>query len=79
MVAIGFSEREHNPISYKEFAVAGTIAGLAHLFIGTAYLLLIEFVGLLIIGGIVTVLSIIGFVLIMFPHLRGSRNDQKEK
>jgi Na+/H+ antiporter NhaD/arsenite permease-like protein len=70
MVAIGFSEREHDPISYADFAKAGTLAGLAHLAIGTAWLLLVEFVGLgiVVIGG--SILSVIGFVLILFPHVR---------
>lgn len=70
MVAIGFSEREHDPISYKDFAIAGTIAGMAHLIIGTIYLLLVEFIDLAIItiGGIV--LSIIGFVFILLPYIR---------
>ncbi|MFW9913954.1 MAG: hypothetical protein ACFFEU_15850, partial [Candidatus Thorarchaeota archaeon] len=70
MVAIGFSEREHDPISYKDFAIAGTIAGMAHLIIGTIYLLLVEFIELAIItiGGIA--LSIIGFVFILLPYIR---------
>ncbi|MFW9846826.1 MAG: SLC13 family permease, partial [Candidatus Thorarchaeota archaeon] len=48
MVAIGFSEKEHDPISYRDFAIAGTIAGMAHLIIGTVWLLMVEFIGLLI-------------------------------
>ncbi|MFX1559192.1 MAG: SLC13 family permease [Promethearchaeota archaeon] len=71
MVAIGFSEREHDPISYREFATAGTIAGLAHLAIGSVYLLLVEFIGLwiMVFGG--TILGVFGFIVFLFPYLRG--------
>ena len=70
MVAIGFSEREHDPISFKEFSVTGTYAGLAQLILGTFYLLAVEFIGLgtVLIGGVI--LSIIGFVFILLPQLR---------
>ncbi|MFX1482135.1 MAG: SLC13 family permease [Promethearchaeota archaeon] len=78
MVAIAFSEREHDPITYKEFAIAGTIAGMAHLIIGTAYLILIELVGLLIIGTAVSALSVVGFIFVLFPYLRGNGNDKQE-
>ncbi|MFW9770011.1 MAG: SLC13 family permease [Candidatus Thorarchaeota archaeon] len=78
MVAIAFSEREHNPITYKEFAIAGTIAGMSHLIIGTAYLLLIDIIGLLIVGVATAALSVVGFIFVLFPHLRGHRNNQQE-
>ncbi len=42
MVAMGFSEKEHNPISFMEFAKIGTILGLIHLTIGTAWLLMVN-------------------------------------
>ncbi|MHA1480604.1 MAG: SLC13 family permease [Candidatus Thorarchaeota archaeon] len=41
MVAMGFSEKEHNPISFIEFAKIGTILGLIHLTIGTLWLLMV--------------------------------------
>jgi Na+/H+ antiporter NhaD/arsenite permease-like protein len=41
MVAMGFSEKEHDPISFFEFAKIGTILGLIHLTVGTGWLLLI--------------------------------------
>ncbi|MFW9786229.1 MAG: SLC13 family permease [Candidatus Thorarchaeota archaeon] len=74
MVAIGFSEREHDPISYRDFAIAGTKAGMAHLIIGNVYLLLVEFIGLsvTIIGG--SILGAVGFIFVLLPHLRRS-ND----
>ncbi len=41
MIAIGYSEKEHNPIPFVEFAKIGTILGLIHLAIGTGWLLMI--------------------------------------
>ncbi|MHA1881599.1 MAG: SLC13 family permease [Candidatus Thorarchaeota archaeon] len=41
MVAMGFSEKEHDPISFFEFAKIGTILGLIHLTIGTIWLLMV--------------------------------------
>jgi Na+/H+ antiporter NhaD/arsenite permease-like protein len=75
MVAIGFSEREHDPISYRDFAIAGTIAGMAHLIIGTVWLLLVEFIGLLAMALAGTILSIIGFVLILLPYIRVNQEE----
>lgn len=40
MVAIGFSEKEHDPISFIEFVKIGTLLGLIHLAIGSGWLLL---------------------------------------
>ncbi len=40
MVAIGFSEKEHDPIPFIEFIKIGTILGMIHLSIGTGWLLL---------------------------------------
>ena len=79
MLAIGFSEREHDPITYREFAVAGTIAGMAHLLIGTAYLLLIQFIGLWVMVITGTVIGAIGFVIFMLPHLRRNKDTQLEE
>ena len=79
MLAIGFSEREHDPITYREFAVAGTIAGMAHLIIGTVYLLLIEFIGLWIMAIAGTIIGAIGFMIFMFPYLRSNKNTQLEE
>jgi Na+/H+ antiporter NhaD/arsenite permease-like protein len=79
MVAIGFSEREHDPISYKDFAVAGTMAGLAHLVIGTIYLLLVEVAGLPIVVIGATILSIISFIFVLFPHVRPKQDDDSEE
>jgi len=42
MVAIGLSEREHDPISFIEFVKIGTLLGLIHLAIGSGYLLLVH-------------------------------------
>jgi Na+/H+ antiporter NhaD/arsenite permease-like protein len=75
MVAIGFSEREHDPISYRDFAVAGTIAGMAHLIIGTVWLLLVEFIGLLIMTLAGTILSVLGFALILLPYVRVNQEE----
>ena len=75
MVAIGFSEREHDPISYGEFAIAGTKAGMAHLVVGTAYLLLAEFIGLAIAIIGTTILGVFGFIFVLLPHLR--RGNEK--
>ena len=41
MVSMGCAEKEHDPISFKEFAKIGTILGLIHLTIGTGWLLLL--------------------------------------
>ncbi len=70
MVAIGFSEQEHDPISFKEFAVTGTYAGMAHLIVGTGWLLAIEFIGLWPVVIVGFILGIIGFVVFLLPHLR---------
>ncbi|MFW9910132.1 MAG: SLC13 family permease [Candidatus Thorarchaeota archaeon] len=40
MVAIGFSEKEHDPIPFIEYIKIGTILGMIHLAIGTGWLLL---------------------------------------
>ncbi|MHA1862798.1 MAG: SLC13 family permease [Candidatus Thorarchaeota archaeon] len=42
MVAIGLSEKEHDPISFIEFVKIGTLLGLIHLAIGSGYLLLVN-------------------------------------
>ncbi|MFW9918821.1 MAG: SLC13 family permease [Candidatus Thorarchaeota archaeon] len=43
MVAIGFSEKEHDPIPFIEFVKIGTILGMIHLTIGSGWLLLLNF------------------------------------
>lgn len=42
MVAIGLSEREHDPISFIEFVKIGTLLGIIHLVIGSVYLVLVN-------------------------------------
>jgi Na+/H+ antiporter NhaD/arsenite permease-like protein len=42
MIAIGFSEQEHNRIPFIEFTKVGVILGFIHLAIGTGWLLLIS-------------------------------------
>ena len=43
MVAIGFAEREHEHIPFSEFAKIGTVLGLIHLTIGSAWLIGVMF------------------------------------
>jgi Na+/H+ antiporter NhaD/arsenite permease-like protein len=43
MVAIGFSEKEHDPIPFIEFVRIGTILGMIHLLIGSGWLVLLDF------------------------------------
>jgi Na+/H+ antiporter NhaD/arsenite permease-like protein len=43
MVAIGFSEKEHDPIPFIEFIKIGTLLGLIHLSVGTGWLILEHF------------------------------------
>jgi len=47
MVVIGMSERQHDPISFIEFAKIGTLLGVIHLTIGSGYLVLLN----LLVGG----------------------------
>jgi len=42
MVAIGLSEEQHDPISFMEFVKIGTILGIIHLAIGSAYLVMLQ-------------------------------------
>ncbi len=70
MVAIGFSEKEHDAIPFSEFIKVGTILGLIHLTLGTVWLLLLGFMielgiwtGILFFVGIGV--FIIGLVLVM--------------
>jgi Na+/H+ antiporter NhaD/arsenite permease-like protein len=41
MIAIAYSEREHDHISFSEFAKIGTILGIIHLTLGSIWLLLL--------------------------------------
>ncbi len=76
MVAIGFSEKEHDPIPFIEFIKIGTILGLIHLTIGTVWLLLLGYmiglglwIGILFIFGVaVFVLGIVYVVKKYFPY-----------
>ena len=43
MVAIGFAEKEHEHIPFSEFAKIGTVLGLIHLTIGSAWLIGVMF------------------------------------
>ncbi len=43
MVAIGYSEKVHDPIPFIEFVKIGTILGMIHLIIGSGWLLLLNF------------------------------------
>jgi Na+/H+ antiporter NhaD/arsenite permease-like protein len=42
MVAIGFSEEQHDPIPFIEFVKIGTLLGVIHLAIGSGYLVLLQ-------------------------------------
>ncbi|MHA2240729.1 MAG: SLC13 family permease [Candidatus Thorarchaeota archaeon] len=74
MVAIGLSEREHDPISFVDFAKAGTLVGVPALALGTVWLLLVEFVGLGIVVIIGTIIGIIAFVVVLLPYIRPKQN-----
>lgn len=80
MVAIAASEREHDPISFADFAKAGTLAGVFHLAFGVVWILLIEFFSLLpiLLGGVV--ICVVGFLVIILPDLRGNgKPSEKER
>lgn len=71
MVAIGFSEKEHDAIPFIEFVKIGTILGIIHLAVGSAWLLLIMLVGAPILFVIGMSISIIGLGFLLVPHFRG--------
>jgi Na+/H+ antiporter NhaD/arsenite permease-like protein len=77
MVAIAHSEREHDPISFADFAKAGTLAGIFHLAFGTIWVISIEFLGLMpvVLGGII--IGAIAFLVFIFPVLRNPRPIQR--
>ncbi|MBD3405144.1 MAG: hypothetical protein GF411_03295 [Candidatus Lokiarchaeota archaeon] len=81
MVAIGESEKEHDPISFADFAKAGTFAGMFHLGLGSLWVVLVELVnfGLLVISGFA--IALLGFIFIILPQVtgKGFRTIIKEK
>jgi Na+/H+ antiporter NhaD/arsenite permease-like protein len=79
MVAIAHSEREHDPISFADFAKAGTLAGMFHLILGTIWVLLIEFLGIIpvVVGGLILGAAL--FKVFIFPVLRNPTPVQKNK
>ncbi|MHA1960364.1 MAG: SLC13 family permease [Candidatus Thorarchaeota archaeon] len=70
MVAIGYSEVEHDPISFMEFAKIGTILGLIHLTIGTGWLLLMGIFGILLVFLIGSVVAAVLLIAVMLPYVR---------
>ncbi|MDF1537600.1 MAG: SLC13 family permease [Candidatus Thorarchaeota archaeon] len=77
MVAIGFSEKEHDPISFIEFVKIGTILGMIHLAIGTGWLLLASILVTIDIGVFLLFpLGIIPFVIgLYFLYFKPSKKQ----
>ncbi|UCE11450.1 MAG: hypothetical protein JSW61_05835 [Candidatus Thorarchaeota archaeon] len=72
MVAMGFSEREHNPISFMEFAKIGTILGFIHLGLGTGWLLLVGMFGILPVFLIGMAIAVVLLAIFMRPFVKAS-------
>jgi len=77
MVAIAYSEREHDPISFADFAKAGTFAGMFHLTLGTIWVLSIEYIGIIpvVLAGIV--IGVILFLVFIFPVFRNPTSNPR--
>ena len=70
MVAMGFSEKEHDPISFIQFAKIGTVVGLIHLMIGSGWLLLVGFIGMLPMFMIGIVIASVLMAAFLLPYIR---------
>ncbi len=79
MVAIGFSEKEHDPIIFMEFVKIGTLLGIVHLAIGSIWLLLIMIVGVLILFIAGMGIAIVGLILLIVPYFKETIAERRDE